>query len=46
MSVVDAVTGIIRPTMAIGRAPHGVSCDILFIFVAIGRGVVSAMVGL
>ena len=33
-AVVDAVAGIIRPTMAMGRAPHGVSCEVLFIFVA------------
>ncbi len=34
-AVFDAVAGIIRPTMAMERAPHGVSCDVLFIFVAI-----------
>ena len=25
--------------MAMGRAPHGVSCDVLFIFVAMARRV-------
>jgi hypothetical protein len=34
-AVFDAVAGIIRPIMAMGRAPNGLSCDVLFIFVAI-----------
>ena len=34
-TVFDALAGIIRPTMAMGRAPNGDSCDVLFIFVAI-----------
>jgi hypothetical protein len=33
-AVFDAVAGIIRPTMAMGKAPNGLCCDRLFIFVA------------
>jgi len=38
-AVFDAVAGIIRPIMAMRRAPNGASCDVLFIFVARHRRV-------